>query len=159
MQPARMSLFSSALARQSARSVLPCSSHLTTTGVKPACTQEAGLVPCADSGIRRTVRCVCLRARRYSRMTTRPVYSPAAPEVGCMVTPSKPVMTASCCPSSENISKKPPTCLTGASGCAAVQPAAVMGIIAAAGLSFIVQEPSGIIECVREISLRSRRLI
>ena len=158
MQPARISLFSSAFCFQSARSVLPFSSHLTTQGEKPACTQDAGFVPCAEAGIRSTLRSVCPFLRRYSRITTSPVYSPAAPEVGCNVQASNPVMAHNCSCNCSITDSYPATCSAGASGCGAIAAPYVIGIIAAAGFSFIVHEPSGIIDVARLISLRSRRL-
>ena len=47
------------LARRSPRSIAPSEPHLTTTTRSPASTALAALVPCADSGIRQTVRSGC----------------------------------------------------------------------------------------------------
>ena len=44
------------LARRSSRSTLPASSHATTTTFMPARTADAAFVPCADDGMRQTVR-------------------------------------------------------------------------------------------------------
>ena len=44
-----------------ARSTLPSSSHATTTTFMPAICADAGLVPCADAGIRQTLRCASPR--------------------------------------------------------------------------------------------------
>ena len=43
-------------ARRSSRSTLPASSHATTTTFMPASTADAAFVPCADDGMRHTVR-------------------------------------------------------------------------------------------------------
>ena len=156
MQPANLSLFSSALARQSCISVLPCSSHLTTTGSNPACTHDAGFVPWAEAGISSTLRSGACCASQ-ARITTKPVYSPAAPDVGCNVQASKPVIWQSICFSSSSIWIYPCACSCGTNGWIDKNPGKVIGSIAEAGLSFIVHEPSGIMECVRLISLRAKR--
>ena len=49
-------LMASAFALQSSRSVFPPSSHFTTTISRPACAADAGLVPCADAGIKTVFR-------------------------------------------------------------------------------------------------------
>ncbi len=46
-------------ARMSPRSMAPSEPHLTTTTRNPASTALAAFVPCADSGIRQTVRSGC----------------------------------------------------------------------------------------------------
>ncbi|KAF4531303.1 hypothetical protein B566_EDAN019406, partial [Ephemera danica] len=46
-----------ALARKSATSILPFSSHFVTTTFMPAITAEAGFVPCADDGIKAIFLC------------------------------------------------------------------------------------------------------
>jgi hypothetical protein len=46
----------SSLARRSPMSTAPSEPHLTTTTRNPASTALAAFVPCADSGIRHTVR-------------------------------------------------------------------------------------------------------
>src|ERR1700678_2706268 len=43
----------------------------------------AGLVPCALRGIRQISRWLSPRDSWYARITQRPAYSPAAPELGC----------------------------------------------------------------------------
>src|SRR5438477_177520 len=58
-------------------------------------TADAGLVPCADCGIRHTVRWPSPRARWYARIASSPAYSPCAPELGCSDTAAKPVISAS----------------------------------------------------------------
>ena len=79
--------------------MLPWASQATTTIFSPASWAEAGLVPCAEAGIRQMLRCVWPWASRYSRMASRPAYSPCAPELGWNETPAKPVMSASQPPS------------------------------------------------------------
>ena len=51
INPPKMSLFSSATFLSSSTFMLPFSSQLVTTTLKPAITAEAGFVPCADEGI------------------------------------------------------------------------------------------------------------
>src|SRR4051812_31857099 len=63
MIAARRSEYFSAARRMSATSTLPLLSHLVTTTLMPHICAEAGLVPCADSGIRHTSRCASPRAR------------------------------------------------------------------------------------------------
>ena len=53
---ARSAAWAFALAFRSSKSTLPSSSHFTTTTCMPAITALAALVPCADSGMRQTVR-------------------------------------------------------------------------------------------------------
>ncbi|MDT4875981.1 hypothetical protein FQZ97_1113920 [compost metagenome] len=56
---------------------------------------EAGLVPCADAGIRQMLRWLSPRLWWYLRIASRPAYSPWAPELGCMQMASKPVIARS----------------------------------------------------------------
>lgn len=42
----------------------------------------AGLVPCADLGIRQTFLCPCPFYLRYCEMVNNPAYYPLAPEFG-----------------------------------------------------------------------------
>ena len=91
---ARREACCSALARRSPRSTSPASSTFTATTSMPAMTAEAGFVPCADVGIRHTVRASSPRERWYARIVSRPVYSPIAPELGWRLTAWKPVMSA-----------------------------------------------------------------
>src|SRR5438034_1311010 len=51
----------SALARRSATSMLPFVSHATLTTFMPAMTALAGFVPCAEVGIKQTLRCASPR--------------------------------------------------------------------------------------------------
>jgi len=60
---ASVSLCSAALARRSARSMLPRASDCTGTTSRPAMTALAGFVPCADVGIKQVVRCPSPRER------------------------------------------------------------------------------------------------
>ena len=59
-------------------------------------TADAGLVPCAETGMMHTLRCSSPRDLWYCRMVMRPAYSPLAPLLGCSDTASKPVISASC---------------------------------------------------------------
>ena len=56
MIAARVSALAAHLARRSARSIDPSSVAFTTTTFMPAITAEAALVPCAEDGIRQTLR-------------------------------------------------------------------------------------------------------
>src|SRR6476646_9479201 len=56
MHAARLPAFASALARKSATSMLPSASVATTTTFMPHMDAEAGLVPCAEAGMRQTLR-------------------------------------------------------------------------------------------------------
>ncbi|MNI51353.1 hypothetical protein D3C81_1071390 [compost metagenome] len=56
MIAARRSLYFSALRRMSSTSTLPLASVLVTTTFMPHICAEAGLVPCAESGIRQMSR-------------------------------------------------------------------------------------------------------
>ena len=55
---------------------------LTTTTFMPAITADAALVPCAEEGIRQTVRCSSPLARWYPRMASSPASSPWLPALG-----------------------------------------------------------------------------
>jgi len=136
--------------------MFPCASVFTTTTLIPAITAEAGLVPCADCGIRQMVRCPCPRARWYARITRSPAYSPCEPAFGCSETAAKPVTSASARSRRPNIEVKPFACVRGAKGWSPPTSRQVTGYISALALSFIVQLPSGIIECVSERSRDSR---
>ena len=63
----------------------------------------AGFVPCAEAGMRQTLRWWSPRDLWYARMAISPVYSPEAPELGCSDTASKPVISHSISLSSANI--------------------------------------------------------
>src|SRR3546814_6325545 len=82
MIAARRSACFAALARMSSTSTLPLASQRVTTTVMPHICAEAGLVPCADSGIRHTSRWPSPRERWYARIASRPANSPCAPELG-----------------------------------------------------------------------------
>ena len=49
---------------------------------------DAGLVPCADIGMKQTLRWPYPILSKYPRMVIIPVYSPAAPLLGCKENPS-----------------------------------------------------------------------
>ena len=84
--------------------MLPWSSQATTTTLKPAITALAGLVPCAETGMRQTSRWPSPRLSWYRRMASRPAYSPCEPALGCSDTAAKPVISASAASSWRNIS-------------------------------------------------------
>ena len=85
----------SALARKSARSMLPSRSQPTTTTFIPAIAALAGLVPCAEDGIRHMSRCCSPRDSCHARITSRPAYSPCEPAFGCSDTAANPVTAQS----------------------------------------------------------------
>ena len=86
---------SAARASRSARSIEPLASTLTTTTHIPAITALAGLVPCAEDGIRHTSRWPSPRSSWYARITSNPAYSPWAPELGWSETAGNPLISAS----------------------------------------------------------------
>ena len=87
----------------------------------------------------------------------RPANSPCAPEFGCSDTAANPVMRQSACSSSAKICEYPSAWSRGTNGCSRENSGHVIGSISAAAFSFIVHEPSGIIEVSRPTSLRSSR--
>ena len=159
MAPQSSAALAAAFALKSSTSMLPCSSLFTMTIFIPAIAADAGLVPCAEAGIRMVVLYPCPRLWWYARMVIRPVYSPDAPDSGCSEQPAKPVMAARSCSSSRIISRYPSVCEAGAKGCMLVNSASDRGIISTAAFSFMVHEPSGIMLSASEISLLSRRLM
>ncbi|MNL59869.1 hypothetical protein D3C87_1836310 [compost metagenome] len=56
MNEFKLAACSAAFALKSSTSILPRSSHLTTTTFNPAIEAEAGLVPCAEAGIKQILR-------------------------------------------------------------------------------------------------------
>mmetsp|Transcript_33392 Transcript_33392/g.78105 ORF Transcript_33392/g.78105 Transcript_33392/m.78105 type:complete len:239 (-) Transcript_33392:222-938(-) len=86
-------------------------------------------------------------------MARRPAYSPEAPELGCSDMPGKPVISQSIASSDEMSSAYPVVWSAGAKGWMPLTSFHVTGIISAVELSFIVHEPSGIMQCTSEMSL------
>ena len=86
---------SSAFARKSARSTSPFAADATGTTFIPAICALAGLVPCAEVGIRHTSRCPSPRLACQARIVSSPAYSPCAPEFGCIEKASYPVIAQS----------------------------------------------------------------
>ena len=125
----------------------------------PAMTALAGLVPWADWGMRQVVRCPFPRERCQARITRRPAYSPCDPALGWSDTAANPVISASWYSSCRNISSYPAAWSRGANGCSRLNSRQLTGIISVVALSFMVQEPSGIIALVSERSRASSRLM
>ncbi len=75
----------------------------------PAMTALAGLVPCAEDGIRQTSRWCSPRSSWYARITSSPAYSPWAPELGWSDVAANPVISASQRSSSSNMVLYPTT--------------------------------------------------
>ena len=65
-------------------------SQPTTTTSMPAISALAGLVPCAEDGIRHTSRSASPRAAVLARIASRPAYSPWLPALGWSETAAKP---------------------------------------------------------------------
>merc|ERR1719353_129926 len=116
------------------------------THFRPAMTADAGFVPWADTGMRHTLRWPSPIDCWYARIARRPAYSPEAPELGCTLTASKPVILQRSAFKEAIISTYPSVCARGAKGWMSLNSGHVTGIISAVALSFIVQEPSEIIE-------------
>src|SRR3954469_8836315 len=125
----------------------------------PAITALAGLVPWADWGIRQVVRCDSSLERWYARMTSSPAYSPWEPAFGCRDTAAKTVISASWYSSWLNSNWYPAAWSRGANGWSRLNSRQLTGIISVVALSFIVQEPSGIMAEVSERSRASSRLM
>src|SRR5437899_9679311 len=125
--------------------MLPRASDCTGTTESPAITALAGLVPCAEVGIRHVVRGPSPRERWYARITSNPVNSPWAPELGCSDTLGNPVISDSMSSSWRNSVRYPVACSRGAKGCSRLNSRHESGTISVVALSFIVHEPSGII--------------
>ena len=85
-------------------------------------------------------------------MQSSPAYSPCEPAFGCSDTASKPVIAQSMRSSPVQSARYPSAWSAGTKGCSAANPGKVTGIISAVALSFMVQEPSGIIERSRATS-------
>ena len=130
----------------------PASVVVTGTTWSPAMAALAGFVPCAESGIRQTLRFPSPRLSWYARIISSPVNSPCEPAFGCRLTAWKPVIAASCASRSAAMRAKPRCCSGGAKGWTSANSGQVTGSISAVAFSFIVQEPSGIIEVVSERS-------
>ena len=77
----------------------------------------------------------------YALIASNPAYSPDAPEFGCTLTASKPVILHKSAFSDAIISTYPSVCARGAKGWTSENSGHVTGIISAVALSFMVQEP------------------
>lgn len=125
-------------------STSPSSAVLTTTTFMPAMTALAALVPCAEDGMRQTVRCSSPLARWYARTARSPANSPCEPAFGWIETASYPVTSARRSSSSRMRVRKPCACSAYAKGCSAPNSGQVIDSISVVAFSFMVQEPSGI---------------
>ena len=159
MSAARVARWAAALSRRSATSMSPCGSVRTGTTSSPAITALAGLVPWAEVGIRHVVRCPSPRERWYARITSSPVNSPCDPALGCSETCGRPVISASMSSSWRNRVRYPWACSRGANGCRRLNSRHERGTISVVALSFMVHEPSGIMDVVSERSRASSRLM
>mmetsp|Transcript_10811 Transcript_10811/g.35495 ORF Transcript_10811/g.35495 Transcript_10811/m.35495 type:complete len:296 (-) Transcript_10811:1721-2608(-) len=157
MRAARLSLCFSAAALSPSTSTLPSASVPMPTIFMPHIAALAGLVPCAEAGMMHTLRWWSPFAWWYARIAISPAYSPAAPELGWSDMASKPVILQSWSARSSNICVYPCDCALGAYGCMLHVSFHVTGIISEVALSFMVHDPSEIIECTSERSFASRR--
>ena len=64
------------------------SSQAVTTTLIPHICADAGFVPCAELGIKHTLRCDSPLLAWYERIASRPAYSPCDPAFGCKDTAS-----------------------------------------------------------------------
>ncbi|MCY1314578.1 hypothetical protein D9M70_652440 [compost metagenome] len=69
-------------------STLPCASQAVTTTCRPTIWALAGLVPCAEAGIRQMLRWPWPLASWKDLMASRPAYSPCEPALGCRLMPA-----------------------------------------------------------------------
>ena len=141
-------------ARRSARSTLPRASQATRRpGSRPSPRSPGWCrAPRPGSGRRRGAPRRGSRGRRGS--TSRPAYSPCEPALGCSDTAAKPVISASqLLEVREELGVALGLRRAARTGAAARTRARSPGSSRAVALSFIVHEPSGIIECVeREVA-------
>ena len=79
---ARFLAFYFAFSSRSGRSISPSSVVLIVTIFIPDIKAEAGLVPCADTGIKQILRCPYPVASKKFLIVKSPAYSPAAPLLG-----------------------------------------------------------------------------
>src|SRR5690554_7235067 len=127
-------------------SIFPSSSHFVTTTWNPAITAEAGLVPCAEEGIKQIFLWDSLFDLWNALITINPAYSPCAPEFGWKDIEWNPVISHKSASNSLNIVWYPAACSIGANGCKFANSFIVIGINSAAAFNFIVHEPKAIIE-------------
>ena len=90
-------------------------------------------------------------------MASSPASSPCEPAFGCTDTASYPVSSASQRSRSLISSVYPAACPAGANGCSPANSGQLTASISAAALSFIVHDPSGIIERSSAMSKSARR--
>jgi len=120
--------------------------------------RAGGIVPCADCGIRQVVRCAFAAVLVVRTNHEQPGKLPLRAGIGLQ----RHLREAG------DLSEQPSSCRTawrspapaarGAKGCRRLKPRHVIGIISVVALSFIVQEPSGIIAAVKDRSRSSSRL-
>ena len=123
---------------------IPCSVAGNGTAVSPLSAHDAGLVPCAVSGMS-TFFGLRPCALCHARIIIRPVSSPCAPAAGWSVTRSIPTISAS--PRSRRCISSSAPCIirSGAYGWSRAKPARRAAHSLTFGLYFIVHEPSGYI--------------
>ena len=92
-------------------------------------------------------------------ITINPLYSPWAPELGCNEVAAKPVISERYSCNLFITSWYPFAWSTGTKGCMLFHSVQLNGIISEAEFSFIVQDPSEIIDWVKDKSLFSKDFI
>ena len=112
----------------------------------------AGFVPCAEFGIKHTFLFVSSFFSWNFLITIRPANSPWAPAFGWRETPENPVIDLNQFFKSVNKILYPSICSTGVNGCGCENSLHVTGVISEAEFSFIVHEPSAIIDLFKAIS-------
>ena len=137
----------------------PSSALATATTFSPASAADAALVPWADAGMSTMSRAPSPLATWNRRMASSPANSPCEPALGCTDTFAYPVMRARRSSRSAMSASQPAAWSSGTIGWMPANSGQVIGSIDTAALSFIVQEPSGIMvrSSARSRSDRRRR--
>jgi len=134
---------------RSCMSIEPSLLALITIMSIPAILALAKLVPCADPGIRQVLREFPLNSCHFL-MQRSPAYSPLEPLLGWSEIPSIPVILMSQLERSSKTFWYPWNWSAGTKGWRFANLVQVMGVMAASALSFIVQDPRGIIPSIIE---------
>ena len=132
-----------ACSARSSRSTLPSASVFTVSTLRPAMAADAGLVPCAESGMSATLRCDSPDSSSAARAISSPAYSPCAPASGANPTPGSPVTSPSQTCSSCISFNAPCAVSSVCNGWISANPGNAAAWSFSFGLYFIVQDPSG----------------
>ncbi len=127
-----------------AGSTVPSSRTGTGLTIKWMSAAVAGLVPCAESGTKTTLRVAASPLAAIAALIAIiPHNSPCAPAFGESATASIPVNSINQCESVCMTSNAPCTVETGCSGCTSLKPGMRAIFSFNRGLCFIVHEPKG----------------